>query len=182
MFQGLAFSHEGNNSLSAVLYQRYAAKLFSYVCRHVSTSEDAEDLLLEVFLSLLEHEQTLISRGEDEQRAWLWTVARNKIIDFHRRAARRSHTNPLEQTLEIADDERNVPEAVLLRKEAHDHLHQHVQNLPAKQQEVLELYFAGGLNHVEIAAILHKREGAVRTLFSRALHKLRNTYRNGGTS
>lgn len=181
MFQGPAFSHEETYSLPATLYQRYAAKLFSYVYRHVPTGEDAEDLLLEVFLSVLEHEQTLASRSEDEQRAWLWTVAHNKVIDFHKRMARRSHTNPLDQTIEIADDERNVPEAVLLRKEAHWHLHKHLQSLSAKQQEILQLHFVGGLNCVEIAAVLRKREGAVRTMLSRTLNKLRNMYRNGGT-
>lgn len=182
MFQGPAFSHEEKYSLPAVLYQRYAPKLFFYICRHVPTGEDAEDLLLDVFLSLLEHESTLASRNEDERRAWLWTVARNKVIDFHKRAVRRSQTNSLEQTIDIADDERNVPEAVLLRKETYRHLHRHLQRLPMKQQEILQLHFGGGLNCVEIAAVLRKREGAVRTMLSRTLNTLRNMYRKGGAN
>ncbi|QBD79826.1 sigma-70 family RNA polymerase sigma factor [Ktedonosporobacter rubrisoli] len=163
-------------SLPAALYQLYAARLFSYLCRHVPSGEDAEDLLLEVFLAVLEHEQTLATRQEDEQRAWLWTVARNKVRDFHRRAVRRRHTILLEQATEIAGDERSGPEAVLLRQETHHHLHLQLQRLSAMQQEVLQLHFTGGLNCVEIAAVLHKREGAIRALLSRAVNKLRAVY------
>jgi RNA polymerase sigma factor (sigma-70 family) len=181
MFQAPAFSREEKYALPAFLYQRYAAKLFSYICRHIPMREDAEDLLLEVFLTLLEHEHTLASRSEDEQRAWLWTVARNKVIDFHKRGARRSQINPFEQTSEVADDERNTPEAVLLRKEADHHLHGLLQSLPAKQQELLQLYFGCDLNCVEIAAVVRKREGAVRTMLSRTLNTLRTLYRNGET-
>ncbi|GHO95031.1 hypothetical protein KSF_050790 [Reticulibacter mediterranei] len=182
MFRRPAFSQEEQYSLPACLYQRYAVKLFSYVCRHVSTREDAEDLLLEVFLALLEHEHTLAARSEDEQRAWLWTVARNKVIDFHKRLARRQQTNPFQQASEVVDDERNTPEAVLLQKEDYHHLHSFVQSLPAKQQEVLQLHFGCGLNCVEIAAVVRKREGAVRTMLSRTLNRLRTMYRNRGTN
>lgn len=178
MFQRPIVSRQ-SYSLSATLYQCYASRLFAYFCRHVPAEEDAEDLLLEVFLAVIKHESTLASRNEDGQRAWLWTVARNKVKDFHKRVARRHPVVVLEQAGEVADDEQNIPEAILLRKEAYSSLHKQLQHLSLNQQEILQLHFTAGLNCVEIAAVLRRREGAVRTMLSRALNKLRSIYRKG---
>lgn len=71
-----------DTSETAKLYQQYAGKLFDYFYQHLFNLPDAEDLLLEVFLKAWEHEQPLANMLEQEQRAWLWTVARNKLIDY----------------------------------------------------------------------------------------------------
>lgn len=44
---------EEDGSLAATLYRSYAPKLFAYVCRHIPSIDDAEDVLLEVFLAVL---------------------------------------------------------------------------------------------------------------------------------
>nr|BBH87933.1 hypothetical protein KTC_26840 [Thermosporothrix sp. COM3] len=170
-----------DTSLPAVLYQLYAARLLSYLRRHLPDISDAEDVLLEIFVAVLEHEQTLAERTEDEQRAWLWTVARNKVKDVRKRLARRPLLVMLEQASEMPEDEGEMPEAVTLREEAHRSLHLNIQKLSSVQQELLELRFGYGLNHMEIAATLHKREGTIRTMLSRTLDKLRTFYaRNEG--
>jgi RNA polymerase sigma factor (sigma-70 family) len=172
--EGVNFPY-GDDSLTAELYQQYASKIFSYLCQHLSSLDAAEDLLLEVFLTTLEHEQDLESRLEDEQRAWLWTVARNKIFD-HYRHTRRHQTIPLEQIAEMIEND-GTPEQIALRNEEHDCLRSNLKKLSALQQEVLQLRFTSGLPCAEIAEILNKREGAIRTMLSRTLNTLRNIYR-----
>jgi RNA polymerase sigma factor (sigma-70 family) len=162
------------DSLTACLYLRYAPKLLAYLCQHISSLEDAEDMLFSIFLIVLEHEQTLAVRTEDEQRAWLWKVARNKVIDYHRQAYRH-HLLSLEYVADIVDDERG-PEQIVLRQEEQDQLHTQLEQLSALQKEVLQLRFTAGLRCAEIAAVLNKREGAIRTLLSRALNTLRSIW------
>ncbi len=157
------------------LYRRYAPKLFAYVCQLISSLDDAEDMLLEVFIVALEHAQKLETMVEDEQRAWLWTIARNKVIDYHRRT-HRSRLIPLEHIAETMADEW-IPEEIALRGEEHDYLRTSLRQLSTLQQEVLQLRFAGGLSCADIAAVMHKREGAIRTMLSRALNTLRSIYR-----
>ncbi len=164
----------GDDSLAATLYRNYAPKLFAYVCRHLPTVDDAEDMLLEVFLVVLEREGQLALMLQDEQKAWIWTVARNRIIDYHRRH-HRQRSVPLEYVEQMIDEDA-TPEQVALQQEEHDHLRSHLQRLPPVQQEVLQLRFTGGLRCAEIATVLHKREGAIRTMLSRALNTLRNIY------
>jgi len=161
----------------AELYRRYAQTILIYVRRHVSSQEDAEDVLLEVFISALESD-ILLELGEREQLAWLWRVAHNKFVDHHRRFARRPAV-PLEEAAEtLCDDEDLAPELVALRHEEHALLRERLKNLSEQQQEVLRLRFANGLRCAEIAKLMNKNEGAVRTLLSRALNLLRSIYEN----
>lgn len=164
---------EAETSL-ANLYQRHAPRLYTYLCNHLASSADAEDLLLDVFLAALERQADLQTLPEDNLRAWLWTVARNKMIN-HYRKSQRQQSVPLE-TLAEAIDEAWLPEQHLLHREERDQLRRFLQGLSASQREALELRFLGGLRSKEIAVLLHKREGTVRTLLSRAVNALREMY------
>lgn len=163
-----------DTSLTAALYDAYAAKLHSYISRQVQLASDAEDLLFEVFLAAIERERDLEQMLEDEQRAWLWSVARNKVADVYRRAKRREHV-PLEHIAEVLDDTL-LPEQVTLRREEYQLLRSHLQQLPPAQQEILYLRFTAGLRTAEIAVVLHKSEAAIRKMLSRTLNTLRSLY------
>jgi hypothetical protein len=85
-----------DQSLATALYQRHAQAVFLYLRRHLLSREDAEDLLLEVFLSAVE-KQTQLEFSEQRQRAWLLRVARYKLIDYHRQNTRRPRVSLDEQ-------------------------------------------------------------------------------------
>jgi RNA polymerase sigma-70 factor (ECF subfamily) len=163
-----------DNSLTSELYAAYAAKLLSYISRHVRLASDAEDLLFEVFLAVIEREHALENMLEDEQRAWLWSVARNKVVDSHRQAKRREDV-PLDHVAEVLDDALQ-PEQVMLRHEEYQLLRTHLQQLPTLQQEILYLRFTVGLRTAEIAVVLHKSEAAIRKMLLRTLNTLRTVY------
>lgn len=54
-----------------LLYRRHMPTLLEYMNRHISSQEDAQDLLVEVFLAALEQFEQLEQLGEREQQAWL---------------------------------------------------------------------------------------------------------------
>lgn len=172
-------SHE----LVASLYQRYAPALFKYIFSALARREEAEDILVEVFLAALQYRH-LSNLHEQQQLAWLFTVARNKLADWHRLAAR-SPAASLEQTPDFARNQSNksdIPEVALLQQEEYALLHQQVARLPALQQEILRLRFTAGMRHREIAALLGKTESAIQTLFWRAIRSLRALYLKEGQS
>lgn len=159
----------------AELYQRHAHTLLRVIWSHVRTREDAEDVLLEVFLAAMEH-GALSHLSEDQQLAWLRRVAHNKCIDVYRRAQRRPVV-PLESALDLLyADEEQAPEQLALRMEEHALLRELLAKLPEQQQTVLRLHFAYNLRGPEIARRLNKSEGSVRKLLSRALNQLREMY------
>jgi RNA polymerase sigma factor (sigma-70 family) len=165
-----------DDSPVAALYQRYAPGLFAYLYRQLASREDAEDLLLEVFLAALEHERFL-TLGAKEQQFWLWSVARNKVADHYRRYARRPSVSLTQVAEAIYESEDRAPEQVTIKHEEYRRLYATLRQLPELQQEVLQLRFGHGLNCVEIALILQKSEGAIRMVLSRTLKHLRAIYK-----
>jgi len=157
------------------LYQRYWLMILTDVLSHVPSQQDAEDVLLEVFLAALESD-ILQALGEKQQLAWLRRVAHNKCVDYHRRSIRHPVV-PLEaSTATLYDDENLAPEQVALRHEELVLLRARFSSLSAAQQEILLLRFAEGLRCTEIASRMNKSEGAIRTMLSRALNLLRSIY------
>ena len=171
---GDAFSSPEERSLTEELYRQQASRLFSYVRQHTPLLEDAEDILLDVFLTVFQHEPELVTMLEDEQRAWLWTVTRNRVTDYHRRTNRQQLV-PLEHLSPVVENTA-TPEQIALQHEERRTLHAYIRQLPQAQQDVVQLRFLGGLRCTEIAKVLHKREGTVRTILSRALNTLRTIY------
>lgn len=157
------------------LYQRYWLTLFTIIRQSIPRSEDAEDILLDVFLAALEN-PALAGMNERYQEAWLRRVTYNKCMDFHRRLARRPAL-PLEGHTETLHDEMHaMPEHAALHHEEREQLQKHFSALPEDQQELLRLRFGEEMACAQIAVRLHKSEGAIRTMLSRTLNRLRVIY------
>ena len=165
----------------AFLYSKYAPGLLSYARMHVASQEDAEDLVVEVFLAAIENER-LLALSEKAQQLWLWRVTRNKVIDAYRRAKTHPRVRLDAMAEHLFEDEVFSPENAALRQEDYMDLYERLQRLPAPQQEILRMRFGLGLSCAEIAIRLGKQENAVRVMLSRSLNLLRDIYRQRGGS
>lgn len=159
----------------ATVFYRYAPALFAYLRQHTSLREDAEDLLHEIFLAALtwepfSHLDALV------QERWLWRVARNKVADTHRRSARRPSLALDALADQLYSGEEQSPENLAVRREEYTRLRVALAQLPPLQQEALRLRFANELSCAEVARVLGKREGALRSMLSRSLSHLRTIY------
>jgi RNA polymerase sigma-70 factor (ECF subfamily) len=164
---------DSSQASQAVLYERYGQAIFGYLRLRAHSTEDAEDLLLEVFLAALEHDN-LVTLAAGEQLAWLRRVAHNKLLNVYRQASR----HPRVALDSVGDSllEEDSPEQQTLRQEERGQLLAALQKLPALQQHILQLRYGDGLRCAEIALLLNKREGAVRKLLSRSVLVLRQVY------
>ena len=161
-----------DNAPAAALYQQHGPLIFAWLLKQAHSWEDAEDLLLEVFLAAFEQNR-LLAVPEEKRLAWLLSVAQHKVVDYYRLSSRRQQV-PLEAVAgALQADEALLPEVVALRHERHADLRAALLALPQTQREVVQLRFGEGLRCTEIAAVLGKREGAVRILLWRALAFLR---------
>jgi RNA polymerase sigma-70 factor (ECF subfamily) len=159
----------------ADLYQRHASVLFAYVYRHTASREDAEDIVLDVFLMVLRR-QDFATFDEQKQVAWLWTITRNKVVDHFRKSAHQQNV-PIDRLAgRLYEDDEFSPEREYLKHEEYTQLYRAIKTLPEEQQEVLHLRFGCGLRCTEIAPVLDKSEGAVRTLLYRTIQALRDVY------
>lgn len=156
----------------ALLYRQHAPKIFDYVRTHLSSFEDAEDILVEVFVAALENKRFL-ALSEREQQAWLWRVARNKVVDVYRHATRLRSVpiSALDETM--FEHEAANPEQVSMRQVEDKDLHMLINDLSPLQQEILRLRFNDNLRCNQIASRIGKRHGTVRSILSRTLNHLR---------
>jgi RNA polymerase sigma factor (sigma-70 family) len=163
--------------MTDVLYERYAALIFTYLRQRTRTREDAEDLLEDIFIAAMEDEKFPYLL-EQTQIAWLWRVAHNKLIDSFRRALARQHVS-LDLMMEtLFEDETCSPELAALRLDHVALVDQLLQQLSPQQQELMRLRFGQNLRNAEIAQLLGKQETAVRTMLSRTLNFLRTLIKN----
>ena len=157
----------------ASLYNRFAATIFTYILTQVQHEQDAEDLLLEVFLAALSN-QSLSRLPVQAQLAWLRRVAHNKVIDRYRHVALLALL-PIELAMETIDDAL-TPEQHAEQQERFTHLYQAIAHLPALQRELLRLRYRDGLRFSAIAAALEQPEGTIRKTMVRTLRQLRIIY------
>lgn len=164
---------EAQDNPGNTLYFRFAPTILSYLSQQVTNIQDAEDLLLEVFIAALQSEM-LADLPAERQLAWLRRVARNKVIDRYRHRALLALL-PLERAAEV-EDHQLTPEQHVERQENYTRLHQALQQLSPTQQELLQLRYGSGLRFAEIADLLAKPEGTLRNLLARTLRQLRTHY------
>ena len=164
---------EGPDMTEATLYDRHAPALYRYIFRQVPQPQDAEDVLLEVFMTAFRYE-SLVDLPAQQQIAWLQGVARRRIIDRYRQDSR-VELLPLEQVLETFDGEM-TPEEQTVRQETYERLYAALAQLSTQQQQLVHLRYGNGLRFTEIATMLDKSEGTIRKMHVRILRYLRAIY------
>lgn len=151
------------------LYDRHHRAVFTFLLRSVGDRGTAEDLLQETFLRVFTHREEY--RPTAAFRTWLFTIARNLIVDEVRKPARGVERQPGEVGALPDPGPTPLQHAEAGRLQAK--LEAAVLALPPAQREVLLLSRFAGLGHAEIADITGSSPAAVRVALHRALRRLR---------
>ncbi len=152
----------------AEIYDRYSDGIYRYVYARVSHKADAEDLMEQVFLKMLDAIQGFRPRGAPLS-AWLYRIAHNLLVDRYRRAGR--ETLELREHVQDAAPHAN-PETVFQHSEDRHRLFEAIRRLTPEQQQVIALRFIDNLEVPQIAEIMRRRPGAVHSMQHRALASL----------
>lgn len=153
----------------ATIYDVCHPLIYRYIYRLVGEVETARDLAADVFQRLLWTAQNGSGPPRNPE-AWLYRAAHNIVVDYYRRQEHRQHL-PLEEGLPSStpDDTAHMAEGRL----AADQVRSALRNLTPDQQRVIALKFLEGLSNQEVAEVLEKPVGAVKSLQHRALSALR---------
>lgn len=160
-------ARSGDSEAFGQLYDACVERVYRYIYFRVSHEETAEDLTSQVFLKAWENLDRYKAGGSPFI-AWLYTIARNLVIDHYRS---QKEFVSLEDVTLSAPEEQNPVDQTELRFELQA-LRDALQFLTDDQQEVLILKFIVGLPNDSIARMMKKQEGAVRALQMRGLQTL----------
>lgn len=146
----------------STLFEQHHLGVFRFLMRMTGSRSDAEELTQEVFLRAA---RQLRRSGDGPVAApWLYTVARNLVIDRNRRRATRPEPLPLDLA---APQPRRAPQhQVIALREA-------LGALPEEERVAFLLRESGGLGYEQIAAIEGATPGAIRNRIYRARQALR---------
>jgi RNA polymerase sigma-70 factor (ECF subfamily) len=159
---------QGDREALEELYLLHFDRIYSYLHMSVGNRHDAEDLTTQTFLKMLES----ITRFRWQSApfsAWLFRIAHNLAMD-HFRATRR--WQPEEDVPEPAGETEPSAEAQAFQLIGRQSMLELIEGLSQEQKQVLTLKFVFNLPNAEVATILGKTEGAVKSLQHRALVSL----------
>ncbi len=168
--KALARASEGDNEAFSVLYSRYVERIYSYIYYHTGNTSDAEDLTARVFHRAIGHISTYTDRGVPFS-AWLYRIAHNLVANWHRDNSRRREV-PLEDHLDLPQHG-DAPETALVKTQDLEKLLVAIRKLPADRQQIIILKFTQQMTNAEIAVIMARSEGAIKSLYHRTLLELR---------
>jgi RNA polymerase sigma-70 factor (ECF subfamily) len=159
---------QGDAAACAALYERHYEAVYRYCYYHVGDVALAQDVTSEVFVRMVQRLDAFDARGRPFV-AWLYAIARNLIADTFRRTKRFIQL-PLDENLTAAEDapsrsaERHLLAECLVAALAH---------LTEEQRQVILFRFVEGHSNTEVARLMEKSEGAIKSLQFRALAALR---------
>jgi RNA polymerase sigma-70 factor, ECF subfamily len=161
-------AQKGDRSALEELYLIHFDRIYSYLHVSVGNRHDAEDLTTQTFLKMLES----IGRFRWQSApfsAWLFRIAHNLAMD-HFRARKR--VQPEEEVPEPIGSEEPSAELEAMQSIGRQSMLELIDKLSPEQQQVLTLKFVFNFPNADVAKILDKTEGAIKSLQHRALASL----------
>lgn len=147
------------------LYDHYVQRVYRYCLYRTSDPHEAEDLTAQVFLAALESLPRY--RQDGHFAAWLFSIARHKVAEYHRRAA----PEPLDEA--FLPPFHSDLEALTENSQRREKLLKLIQALAEDERELIHLRYAAGLSFAEIAKSLSKHEDAVKKSLYRLVARLK---------
>jgi RNA polymerase sigma-70 factor, ECF subfamily len=161
-------AQQGDRAALEELYLIHFDRIYSYLHMSVGTKHDAEDLTTQTFMKMLES----IGRFRWQSApfsAWLFRIAHNLAMD-HFRARRR--WQPEADVPEPPGEAEPSAELEAMQSIGRQSMLELIDKLSPEQQQVLTLKFVFNFPNADVAKILDKTEGAIKSLQHRALASL----------
>lgn len=159
------------------IYSLYFPRMVRFAREYVISSEEAQNIVQDLFLYLWEHREMLQSVSNLD--AFLFTLIKNRCIDFYRQ---KSRMDKLKASLDSLQERElylkmealaEFEESVFSAEDIETLLDNAVESLPEKCKQVFILSRMEGLKHEEIASQLHISVNTVQNHISTALRRLK---------
>ena len=161
----IARTAEGDGEAFEELYRRFARPVLALALRRLPDRGRAEDAVQETFAAVWRSARTYRpERGAGAP--WLYTVARNAVVDQARRRVEPAAEAPDTPSEDPAPSERAESEWLSWR------VHRALEELPGRERTVIELAYWSGLSQNEVASSLNIPLGTVKTRTRSALTRL----------
>lgn len=158
-------AQHGDEEAFRHLYDLYFDRIYSFIFFRIHHKEVAEDLTEDVFIK----SWTRISSVQAESfGGWLYSIARNTLIDHYRK---QKDTVDLSEIEDLIESPQNVVDETDLQLNQKILLDL-IRKLTPEQQIIMKLKFLEGMENEEISEMISKSEGSIRVVQHRAIQRL----------
>jgi RNA polymerase sigma-70 factor (ECF subfamily) len=151
-------------------YRKHRDRLFAYLMRSTGDYYLASDILQESFTRYLEKYS---KKGQNP--ALLYTIARNAIVDGHRKKTRDT------RLVDEHEQSRHNPETHMMVREDYRRVLAAMQQLVPEERQILSMVVSSSLSYREIARINGTSEANIKVRVHRARVKLKHLMNTGKT-
>jgi len=157
----------GDGDAFSRLYRTYVQSVYRYLVIRLSNAQVAEDLTGEVFLRVVDGLPRYTHRGFPFG-AWVFRIARDRLVDYYRQTARRPTTELGENLFSELPD----PSALVETQDAQHSLQVALQQLTDEQRRVIQFRFMEDWSLADTAIAMNRSVNAIKALQHRALGSL----------
>lgn len=154
-----------------VLYRAFIDEIYRFIFFKTSSKEVAEDLTSQVFMQALEHIGTFRYQLGARFSSWLYSIARNQVIDYYRKQHPVVELKAAEPLAQAETASRSTDKVI-----EQEQIQAVIKELLPADQEILTLRLWQDKTYAEISRITTSNAVAVRARFSRALKKFKTLY------
>ncbi len=166
----LELATRGDMEAFSELYKRNITRIYNYIFYRTGNPHEAEDLTARVFHRALMHIQRFKDTGVPFS-AWLYRIAHNLVANWHRDNTRKQEVALDENEFYLHFSEQ--PESTIVNEQEVELLLKGIQRLTAERQQLIILKFVEKLSNADVAQIMGRSEGAIKSLYHRTLVSLR---------
>ena len=154
------------------LYDYYFPKVYAFVAAKVNGHDDAEDLVSDIFMKVLENLPRYEWRGLPFG-AWVFRIARNVLNDYYQKHNRTKVTD-IEEAYGVSEpEEKASPHKNAIREELAGKVKTVLKDLSEKELTVIQLKFYSELSNREITHVTGLSESNVAVILYRTLQKIK---------
>jgi RNA polymerase sigma factor (sigma-70 family) len=161
---------EGDIQKLGLLFEKYSKELFNFFQLQIKDRLKSEDLLQNVFYSILRYRHTY--KDGASFKAWMFTIARNEKNNYFKR----NKAIPIDMDPEHSIEDHINPENDLERKTELKHLETALENISPDNRELIILSRFNGLQYKQISEIVGCSIGAIKVRMYRAMQELKDQF------
>lgn len=167
----LELINRGDQAAFTVLFERYRNHLYNYLLKITKSCETSEEIVVDVFMKIWQGRS--LAAEIDNFEAFLFSIARNKAIDFLRWLEKRK-SQQIELWSRMQESPLGEPaDAGLRLTETRQQIDEAVMRLSPQRKQVFELSRSEGLTYEEIARRMHISSHTVRNHIAASLAFIR---------
>ncbi len=171
-----AIGRDRDENAFADFYNYYAGRVKSFLMGKGMTEEISDELMQEIMLIVWRRAESY-DPSKAAASTWLFTIARNRRIDYLRGNSR-IEVELEDEMLDVENDESETQAGYVDAEQAAERLHRALEKLPQEQRQVMHLSYFRGQSHGDIAEWLDLPIGTVKSRIRLAMQAVRSSLKD----